>query len=617
MKRAVFLLVLAAGAGCFKDRTSQPVDAEPRVTLFDGESVLDAQVVFSGDPERVRTYFAEEGIALELEPLDESARIYLARYGRADAVGDVLDGLRARVDFVEPNFLLNVEDVSDWPRDPEFINLWGLSNLGQNSPGGVEGSPRADIGVLEAWKITPGKRDIVVAVIDTGIDYLHPDLKDNIWTNEQELKGSLGVDDDGNGYIDDVYGWDFIAAQNATAHPGGQPGDNEPLDDNGHGTHCAGTIAAIKDNNLGVVGVAPNVRVMALKAFDDQGQSSGVDTFRAIRYGMEKKAQVLSNSWGTRANTRLIESAVKKANEQGVVFVAAAGNAGKNTDRSPVYPANYDVPNIISVGASDNNDRPAVFSNFGESSVDVFAPGVNILSTIPTTLARRPYGVASGTSMATPHVAGVVALLLSADGNLRGQPAAVKDRLIRSAEQSPGLIGKSVGGRVNAVRALKGEVVVPAADQLVIEPHAYRSPSFPTVQVDDRHTIKKPGARALKVHFDFAQIDEPIDSVWIYDGQNRLVMQLSEGEAVDAWTPLIPGDTVTVRFVNSAMRQTSKTWQPFPTTEAGWAAGALVCRKQVTATTWECAVDGPTIDFYSFNSEGYSIDQIAYLPAKE
>jgi subtilisin family serine protease len=616
------LLVLPTATACNRnDDAALPAHDLPapgEVSTYGGAEVFASQAVFQGDPARVEAYFQARGVSSNISPVDPEEAIYRVEFAPAIELAQVITDLRGSLEFIEPHYIVRAANNQNWPRDPEFINLWGLANYGQNAPGGVEGSRDADMAVLKAWQVTSGNPDIVVAVIDTGIDYQHPDLKANIWSNAAELKGSVGVDDDKNGYIDDVYGWDFVSEE-STGLPNGQHGDNEPLDNNGHGTHCAGTIAAVRDNGIGIVGVAPGVRVMAVKFLNDQGSGSAVDAYRAIRYAVDKHANILSNSWGSRAKSQLIEAAIRRANESGVLVVAAAGNNGVNSDRNPSYPANYDLPNVVSVGASDNNDRPADFSNFGEHNVHVFAPGVNILSTVPTALSGkgRPYAVYSGTSMAAPHVAGVAALMLSVDAKLIGQPAAARQRLIATSEPIPALLGKSAsGGRVSAFGAVKNQVNARPDGALVFEKYAYRSPRFPTSLTDDQHSIRKPGARAIKVHIAVAQIDEPYDSVWIYDSKHRLVMQISEGEAVDTWTPLIAGDSVKVRFVNSHVRQVTRKWETFPTAEEGYAKGAQICLRKADGQTFLCAIDGQTTEFFSSNSEGYEIDQIAYLPAE-
>jgi subtilisin family serine protease len=242
--------------------------------------------------------------------------------------------------------------------------------------------------------MTEGSREIVVAVIDSGVDYNHPDLKNNIWFNAAERYGQAGVDDDANGYIDDVYGWDFVS--------------NRPnaMDDNNHGTHCAGIIGAER-NGVGVVGISPKVRIMPLKFLGSNGSGDLYAALLAIRYATQMGARVISNSWGGGGFSQMMNSAIQEAVSRGVVVVAAAGNSAMNTDSTPTFPAGY--PQVISVGSSDASDSLSTFSNYGVQSVLVAAPGSEILSTVP----GSRLATFSGTSMAAPQVSGAIALALS------------------------------------------------------------------------------------------------------------------------------------------------------------------------------------------------------------
>lgn len=271
-----------------------------------------------------------------------------------------------RILAVEPNYRVRIART---PNDPLFAELWGMNNTGQT--GGTED---ADIDAPEAWEVASGVpegSDIIVGVIDTGIDYLHPDLVDNMWTNEAELNGIPGYDDDGNGYVDDVYGYDFYGD------------DSDPSDAAGHGTHCAGTIAAVGDNMIGVTGVNWRCKVMALRFLNAGGGGSTFDAIEAVNYGVANGARILSNSWGGGGYSESMEAAIINARDHGVLFVAAAGNWGMNNESEPFYPASYEVSNVISVAATDHMDSLASFSNYGNESVDLGAPGVNILSTFP------------------------------------------------------------------------------------------------------------------------------------------------------------------------------------------------------------------------------------------
>jgi len=345
--------------------------------------------------------------------------------------------------YAEPNYKIKL--LSTFPNDPNFGELWGMHNEGQT--GGVID---ADIDAPEAWDIITSS-NIIVAVLDTGIDYNHPDLAGNMWVNEAELNGATGVDDDGNGYIDDIRGWDFADE------------DNDPEDYYFHGTHCAGTIGAIGNNGVGVTGVCWDVKIMNLKVFPNYGEewfNSGA--IAAIEYGVDNGAHVLSNSWGGGPYSQSLKDEIEAADANGVLFVAAAGNDyGNNNDTYPVYPASYDCENIIAVLSTDQYDNMSDFSNYGPSSVDLGAPGEDILSTFPTyeTDAMDYYGFStdyetiSGTSMATPHVAGACALVWSMNRTL--SHLQVRDIILNSVDQIQALNGLCVtGGRLNLYNAV-------------------------------------------------------------------------------------------------------------------------------------------------------------------
>lgn len=261
---------------------------------------------------------------------------------------------------------------------------------------------RSLLGVSSAWKYTQGRPETIVAVIDSGVDYFHPDLKENI------LVGASSVP----GYANDVYGWDFYHNR-ANAY-----------DDNGHGTHCAGVIGA-ENNSIGVTGIAPRVKILPIKFLGPKGNGDTADAVRAIDYAVARGARVISNSWGGGGYSKLLDDAVQRAINQGVIIVAAAGNDGTNNDTSPSYPANY--TNVIAVGSSDSYDYQSSFSNFGVKSVHVFAPGSSILSTYP----NGQYRVLSGTSMAAPQVSGAIALAVSLRPRVSG--AAVAENLCNSS----------------------------------------------------------------------------------------------------------------------------------------------------------------------------------------
>jgi subtilisin family serine protease len=340
------------------------------------------------------------------------------------------------VEYIEPNYLLHVDNI---PNDPYFNQLWGMNNTGQSG-----GAADADIDAPEAWDVNTGGQ-VIVGVIDTGVDTAHVDLRGNLWTNPGEIPNN-GIDDDSNGYVDDYYGWDFVN------------GDNLPLDDNGHGSHTSGTIAAVGNNGIGVVGVCWSARIMALKVFDSGGSGNSADAALALEYAIRMGARLTSNSWGGGPASAALQEAIDSADAHGMLFVASAGNAGNDNDLNPVYPCSYPSPSIISVAATDHNDLLASFSNYGATTVDLGAPGVDVYSTFP----GNSYYLASGTSMSAPHVSGVAALIWSTYPSLTN--AQVKARILNMADPIPSLAGKCVsGGRLNAFYALAQPDSVPPA----------------------------------------------------------------------------------------------------------------------------------------------------------
>lgn len=279
------------------------------------------------------------------------------------------------VEYAEPNYIIKMTAL---PNDPGFPLIWALDNTGQTN-----GVLDADIDAVEAWNVTNGSRDIIIAVIDSGVAYNHPDLTGNIWTNTAEYSGKTVFDDDSNGYVDDIYGWDFI------------DNDGYSLDLNSHGTHVAGIIGACGDNGLGSTGVMWTVKIMSIRFLGVSGTGDTLDAADAIVYATDHGARIINASWAGYEYSNALYDAIDYARGKGVLFVAAAGNEANNNDIEPTYPASFNLPNIISVAATDDRDNISSFSNYGAKSVDLGAPGVSIYSTIPQFVYGMPVAVYS------------------------------------------------------------------------------------------------------------------------------------------------------------------------------------------------------------------------------
>ena len=344
--------------------------------------------------------------------------------------------------YAEPNYVYHIaQQVFLTPNDSQFTQLWGLHNTGQT--GGTED---ADIDAPEAWDLSTGSSDVVVATIDSGVDYNHPDLADNIWRNIPECDGIANVDDDGNGFVDDCYGADM--ANN----------DSDPLDDHGHGTHVAGIIGARGNNSVGVVGVNWEVKIMACKFLNASGLGFTSNAIRCLEYVKLMKERgvnivATNNSWGGGGYSQALYDAIAVHMSAGILFIAAAGNNGGNNDINSIYPASYYLPNVIAVAATDHNDDLASFSsggsNYGLHTVHVGAPGKSILSTTP----NNTYSTFSGTSMAAPYVTGVAALLKAYNPSLDW--IAIRNLILSSGDPKASLQDKTITGRrINAYQAL-------------------------------------------------------------------------------------------------------------------------------------------------------------------
>lgn len=353
--------------------------------------------------------------------------------------------------FIEPNYIYNISKIV--PNDPKYETSWGLNNTGQN--GGAIG---VDIKASEAWEAQKTSPSIKIAIIDTGIDWQHPDLVDNIWQNGgEDIDGDghvlewngqqwvfdpddeNGIDDDGNGFVDDFIGWDF------------RNNDNNPMDENAHGTHVAGIVGAKGNNGIGITGVTWDVQLAALKFLGRRGSGRISDAIDALNYAVQMGMPISNNSWGGYKYSLALKLAIQHAAAQNHIYVAAAGNDNNNNDNSPAYPTSFDIDNIISVAAIDRNNNRSNFSNYGTTSVDIAAPGSAVLSCFP----NNQYQTISGTSMAAPFVTGACALLLEKNPTLTYHE--VKNQLLDAADLVPDLDGRCVSeGRLNLCKLLTG-----------------------------------------------------------------------------------------------------------------------------------------------------------------
>ena len=472
----------------------------------------------------------------------------------------IIQRLNAREDiaYAEPNFIYrttlhkqgyyinNESDEVALPNDEHFGKLWGLHNLGSSDVNNIDAVADADIDAPEAWgQGYTGSKDMIVAVIDTGFDYTHPDLAANAWSNEGETgtytdkdgkvvdKSTDKIDNDGNGFVDDVHGWDFVND------------DNNPMDDHNHGTHVSGTIGAVGDNGIGVAGVVWNVRIMGMKFLSSSGSGSLDDAVSAIEYANKMGAKIYNNSWGGGGFSQALLDAITATHTSGGLFVAAAGNSSSNNDTNPAYPASYQVDNVLAVSATNDSDTITSWSSYGRKSVHVAAPGDNIYSTIP----GKKYDFMSGTSMATPHTVGLAALVWSAFPELTNLE--LKARLMKSTEEKRNLIRKvSSGGRINANNALLGfyppkngefTPVPPwGVENGVIESdHNYKSPTKKS------WTITKEGALALRVHFEDLRTEAGYDFVKVKDANGNEI-DVFDGNVGAIWSFEIPGDTAVI-----------------------------------------------------------------------
>lgn len=469
-----------------------------------------------------------------IEKISKQSGAVLIRKSRLERQDFVLSALSKNpsVEYIEPNYIYRViGNVESLPNDPELGRLWGLVNTGQ-AVEGQAGIAGIDVDARRAWEIETGNRDTIIAVIDTGIGYNIPDLAPNVWTNEAEKNGRQGVDDDQNGFVDDIHGYDFVN------------NDGDPMDDHGHGSHCSGTIGANGNDGVGVVGVNWKAKIMGVKFLSGSGSGTLAGAVKAIDYATQMGAKIQSNSWGGGGFTQALYDAIERANAAGSLFVAAAGNSSADNDTNPGYPASYENANIISVAAIDNTGQLASFSSYGRNSVDVAAPGVNVLSTTPD-----GYQSWSGTSMATPHVSGVAALVWANQPNLT--MAELRTRIISTARVLGSLRNKMASsGLVNAYHALTN--TLPPADPndpFNWDKKAHQvSTDHPYVdKFKQSWTIDVPGARRIAVYFNRFETEAGYDKVTFTD-KNGQQIGVWSGTRNESFSPVIEGDRVVITF---------------------------------------------------------------------
>ena len=438
VKIAVLAFVLAAftthaagpgperGPSAEKPKKTKPKYVEGELLVkFKGEvSDVRAEVVHAKVKARkLRQYKSVKGLQHVKLPKGLTVEEAVAEYKK-----------NPNVAYAEPNYLYYAQAII--PDDTEFSNLWGLDNASDT-----------DINAPEAWDITTGAPNVVVAVIDSGIDYNHGDLAANMWVNVDEANGLPNVDDDGNNFVDDIHGYDFYND------------DGDPMDDDDHGTHVAGTIAAVGNNVIGVTGVSWEAKLIACKFLGSNGTGpvsaaiGCLDYIEALKAGGENIV-VTNNSWGADTFSQALYDAAAKHLDAGILFTAAAGNGiidGTNNDSAPIYPASFDLPNIVSVAAIDDTDTLARFSNYGRRTVHVAAPGVDILSTMPA-FSPLPYDYKKGTSMAAPHVTGLAALL---EAQVPGRGwVALKNLILAGGQNTASVADTTITGK--RIRAADG-----------------------------------------------------------------------------------------------------------------------------------------------------------------
>jgi len=516
-------------------------EMKAQVSVRSELQIVPGQVVVKFKSEKnVNTAFA----AASLEPLGITVikplsplPIAVCKFSAEKNIGAILNACRAlpNVEYAEPNYYVYAiegkqEAIAERhevmtarkgaaviPNDPRFPEQWNLNQANDY-----------DIDAPEAWNITTGSPDIIVGVIDTGIDYDHEDLQANIWHNPGESGGGKennGIDDDGNGYKDDFRGWNFVF------------NNNDPRDDNDHGTFNAGVIGAVGNNGKGIAGINWRVKLMALKFLGTDGSGTTEGAAEAIIYAARMGAKVLNNSWGGGGFSRLLEDVIKFANDQGVLFIAAAGSSSNDNDVTPNYPSNYEVPNVIAVAGSDREDKLSSFSNYGRRTVDIVAPNEAILSARPLNRYQNLRG-------ATPHVAGACALVWALYPELK--PYQVVIRILGAVDRKAEFIKRIASeGRLNAARALSTSPIIASTTDL----SSARTDAGPypiTAAVIDEGTV-------ISVHLIYTLNTASSDTLEMAKGENGIYSASIPGQ---------PGNTVIHYQVLAIDNDSNRTTSP-------------------------------------------------------
>lgn len=486
---AAALMVVSSGVGCGEEGLAPAQDSPASIdqqgepagatSEYDPRSVL---VRFRGDLAVRAASIAKLGASFKdrdgdgrddaFTAIDPSGGLAKLELPASLSVAAALAALRAdpAVLYAEPNYYVHaLSEVSApklaapgaqaIPNDPRFGEQWYLHNTGQTG-----GTIDADIDAPAAWDLTTGSRTVVIGVVDTGIEYAHPELSANLWVNPGEVPGN-NLDDDGNGVIDDVHGYNAIT------------GNGNANDDQGHGTFGAGIIGAAGNNGQGISGVAPRVSLMALKFLSANGSGTTADAIAALNYAVARKQagvnlRALNNAWGGGTFSQALLDAIGATNAAGILFVAVSASSGGNHDTNPSYPAGYDVPNVVVLTATDHNDVLAPFASYGALTVDLGGPGVNILSTE----LDGTYATFSGKSWTAAQFSGTAALMCAVAPSLT--MAQVKSTIMATGDANASLAGRTVSGRrLNTAAAVAAVAAQPqppvaaftfAANQLAV-----------------------------------------------------------------------------------------------------------------------------------------------------